>query len=134
MLRRLLPAILLLVGACVPDQGPLMYPGEDCLSCHSAQGGAKTWTVAGTVFSGPHVSASEGLQGATVAVTDANGRTVSLKTNQAGNFYLADAVAFPLSVSVSYQDAIQTMGVQVQYGGCNSCHQTPGRGRISPFP
>ncbi len=122
----------LLLAGCIPEEGPMMSPGEDCLTCH--QGGeASRWSVAGTVYPGLDSPSFDGLHGATVTVTDATGRTISLLTNLAGNFYLADPLTFPLSTSVAAGGQTRTMGVAVAYGGCNSCHRRPGRGWVTPF-
>ncbi len=99
---------LLLASACIPSEGPMMTPFQDCLGCHASGGGAKTWTVAGTW-----------AKGASVTVTDANGKTVPLKGNDAGNFYTAEGLTFPLTASVNGKP----MPVAVTYGGCNACHR-----------
>ena len=132
-MRRIAFAVALLGAGCIPDEGPLMAPGEDCLRCHGG-GEARRWTVAGTVFAAPDSPPEEGVRGVSVVITDANGWTVSLRTNQAGNFYLADRVAFPLQAAVESGGRTAAMGLLVQYGGCNSCHTWPGRGRLTPPP
>ena len=83
-----------------------MAAGQDCLGCHDG-GDAKRWTAAGTWASGSHVT-----------LTDATGRRISLRTNQVGNFYTAERLAFPLTVAVDGA----TMPTPVTYGGCNRCH------------
>jgi hypothetical protein len=128
---RSLALLFILLAACVPDRGPLMAPGEDCLSCHSRGGGARPWTVAGTVLAAPDAAVEDGVQGATVVLTDARGRTLELRTNQAGNFYSAESLALPLRVAVRRGATVREMGFLVQYGGCNSCHAYPGRGWLS---
>ncbi len=110
-MRRLAPAALLALAACLPEHGPLMAAGQDCLSCHDGNQ-ARLWTVAGT-WSG---------QGQQVAITDASGKALTLTTNQVGNFYTAEPVAFPLQVSV---DGAR-MSPDPTYGGCNRCHGNGG--------
>jgi hypothetical protein len=100
-------AAAMLAVACVPSEGPLMEPGRDCLGCHGG-GEAKRWTVAGTWPP----------QGSRVTVADAAGKSFTLKTNQVGNFYSAESLAFPLTVSVDGK----AMPNPVTYGGCNLCH------------
>ncbi|HEX9052520.1 MAG TPA: hypothetical protein VF841_18480 [Anaeromyxobacter sp.] len=110
----------LLAGACVPADGPMMAPFQDCLGCHSSSGSARTWTVAGTW-----------AKGATVVVTDANGRTVTLRGNEAGNFYTAEPLAFPITVSVNgkaMKDSTTGAVIPLLYWGglgasCNVCHR-----------
>jgi hypothetical protein len=103
-------AALLALTACVPEEGPSMNPGEDCLGCHSGDE-ARTWTVAGT-FS----------RGAAVDVLDAAGKSFTLRGNAVGNFYSAESVRFPLTVRV---DGAQ-MTTPAAYGGCNRCHGNGG--------
>lgn len=106
-------ALLWGVSACIPANGPLMDPGQDCLGCHNGDE-ARRWTAAGT-FAG---------RGRTVLLVDANGNTITLKTNSAGNFYTAEPLAFPLKVSVDGA----AMPNAVTYGGCNLCHGNGGMG------
>lgn len=108
----------LLCASCVPEEGPLMAPGQDCIACHDGGGEAKGWTAAGTWSRGAHIS-----------VTDANGKTVTMQGNKVGNFYTAEPLTLPLTVSV---DGVQMPGDALQsplwssahmnYGGCNLCH------------
>lgn len=95
------------LAACIPEEGPLMAAGQDCLGCHGG-GEARRWTAAGTWRS----------QGQQVTFAEANGRSVTVRTNQAGNFYTAEPLAFPLTVSVDGA----AMPNPVTYGGCNRCH------------
>lgn len=110
--------LLLLLGgaaACIPEEGPMMKPGSDCLECHGGgEEDARRWTVAGTW----------GGQGNQVALRDAGGKTVSLHTNRAGNFWTAEPLAFPLRVSVNGQ----AMAAAVAQGSCNRCHGSGGAG------
>jgi hypothetical protein len=127
----------LLAGACIPSQGPMMSPGQDCLECHGGGGGGggaavpnaldgggeddgKTWSVAGTAYAAP--SAQQGVQGATIHITDATGWHFTIRSNAAGNFYTAEHVTFPLQVALELNGQISSMTTAVTYGGCNSCH------------
>jgi hypothetical protein len=106
-------AVVLLVStACVPEEGPLMAPGQDCIACHG-QGGAKAWTVAGTWRRGAHVT-----------VTDASGKTVEMTGNKVGNFYTAEPLTFPIRVSVDGVEMppASLRANRILYGGCNLCH------------
>jgi hypothetical protein len=110
----LLAALMLTSAACVPEEGPMMEPGSDCIDCHNG-GEARTWTVAGT-WSG---------QGHQVGIVDAAGKTFSLHTNKAGNFWSSEPVAFPLRVDVDGTP----MPSAVTNGSCNVCHGNgPGSG------
>jgi hypothetical protein len=88
-----------------------MRPFEDCIGCLSSAGNAKAWTVAGTW-----------AKGATIAVTDANGKTVTLHGNEVGNFYTRESLVGPLTVSVDGNVMPASANPQ-QYGGCNACHR-----------
>ncbi len=107
MRMRTVAAVLLALAACVPEQGPLMAAGRDCLTCHDGRS-ARQWTAAGTW----------GGQGSNVTLTDATGKSFMLRTNQVGNFYTAESLSFPLQVSVDGK----AMPNAVTYGGCNKCH------------
>ena len=146
-MRRAAALAAALAAACIPDEGPLMRPGENCLECHGGamlpdepptvadREGAKRWTIAGTVFPSVSAAPGDGVRGAKVHVRDASGRTFTLETNQAGNFYTAESVAFPLRVAVEHRGVTHEMPLDVPYGGCNGCHRIPPRrdapGRIS---
>jgi hypothetical protein len=115
---------VLLGAACVPSEGPLMAAHQDCLGCHGGGGEGQTWTVAGTM----------GGQGSRIRITDANGWSFTLHAAENGNFYTAEKVAFPVTVSVdgapmAYKTASRgTVGeiIPVTYGGCNACHLADG--------
>jgi YD repeat-containing protein len=112
MTRAPLAALLLASAACIPEQGPMMLPGSDCLGCHGGggEGEARRWTVAGTWTA----------QGQHVAIVDAAGKSFSLHTNQAGNFWSAEPVTFPLRVSVD--GAAMATAVTAADASCNRCH------------
>lgn len=101
-----------------------MSPGENCLECHDG-GGARAWTAAGTVFHSRGAGTGEGARGARVHLRDAGGRTITLETNQAGNFYTAESLRFPLRVRIEQDAQERAMGADVQSGGCNECHNKP---------
>jgi hypothetical protein len=133
-------ALAAALAACVPDEGPLMRAGEDCLECHGGSGlpgeaatvadreGARRWTVAGTVYGSGTAGSGDGVRGAKVHVRDAGGRSFTLETNRAGNFYTAEPVRFPLKVTITHGGRFVEMADEVTYGGCNGCHRQPPRG------
>lgn len=125
-------------ASCIPGEGPLMAPGENCIECHGsatlpggpatvgdAEGEGPRWTIAGTVYGSFTAAAGDGVQGAKVHVRDAGGRAFTLRTNRAGNFYTAERVQFPLRVSVEYGSDLREMELDAPYGGCNACHRLP---------
>jgi hypothetical protein len=110
-MRVLSTLVLLVCVACAEEGSPLMAPGRDCVECHDG-GEARRWTVAGTWARGAHVS-----------VTDANGKTVPMRGNQVGNFYTAEPLTRPLSVSVDgVAMPADALSSALGYGGCNLCH------------
>jgi hypothetical protein len=134
---------------------PTMNPGLDCLSCHSAGSNPpffandRPWTIAGTVYASPDALADAGQPNVQILVTDANGQQLTLVSNAAGNFYTAEAVAFPLqSLMVQNKTHRMQMDLASPYtpipgfpsltGDCNSCHtqpstfQAPGRLFVAP--
>ena len=125
--------IVLLIGALtvcgIPERGPLMRAGEDCLSCHGAGTGleeGKPWSVAGTAFDSFSAGSEEGVGGAEVRLMDKNGRKLSLTSNRAGNFYSAESLEFPLQQAcVERSGEMFCMRQAVPHGSCNSCHNDP---------
>lgn len=105
--------------------GALMFPGTDCLHCHTMGGRAAShFTVGGTVFSSSACPAP--ATSATVTLTDANGTQASLEVNEAGNFFTDLALTPPFKV------AVEAGGKRVEMkalatGACGMCHK-PGIG------
>lgn len=98
-------------GTTTGATGPLMRPGENCLSCHS-------FSLAGTVYDGSGAAAAN----VSVSVTDANGAKLSLTSNAAGNFYATQSVAFPAQVWL--QKGALGGGMNAPAGSCNACHNS----------
>lgn len=127
LVRSALAAALLGAAGCIPEEGPMMEPGSDCLECHGG-GEAPRWTVAGTCGS------SMGCfgQGNRVEVRDAGGRVVTVRTNRAGNFWTAEPLRFPITVAVNGRvmpgppdgENLTT----ARDGSCNRCHDSGGGG------
>lgn len=111
--------------------GPEMRPGENCNSCHS-------FKVAGTLFGAPDASASSGKSGGVINLVDAAGKTLSLSSNGAGNFYTSKSLTFPLTASVTLDGVTKTMTAKVSSGACSTCHAktpsggAPGRLYVAP--
>jgi hypothetical protein len=105
------------LAGCIPDPGPTMAAGQDCMECHGGGGGegddARPWTVAGTIA---------GTRGAHVSITDASGWSFTLRSNSVGNFYTAEGVRFPITVSVDGNPMAGTL----PHGSCNAAACHPG--------
>lgn len=116
--------------SCGPNscggEGGTMLPGANCLACHTSGGGeAPKFTAAGTVFT--DIDGSGKSSNATVYLTDANGQSVTLSTNSAGNFYTTKSLTFPLTAEVDKGGFTMAMGSEISTGACNSCHQCGGQ-------
>lgn len=114
-----------LIWSCGTEPGPLMNPGDDCLSCHGGgEGGG--FSIAGTAYADPHANADAGVDGVKIWVTDATGKVTTLTSNAAGNFYTSQHVQPPLSVEVERSGQTIAMSRTVSTGACNACHNVPG--------
>jgi hypothetical protein len=111
-------ALVVTVGCGIPSEGPAMRPGDNCLDCHG-------FTAAGTIFTNATDDASRGVIGGRVHLTDANGRTLTLKTNETGNFYTREKLTFPLVILVEKDGLLAVMRTPAPDGGCNRCHTLP---------
>jgi hypothetical protein len=113
------------------------HAGEDCISCHLAQGGeAPTFTFAGTVFD----STGTGLGNVEVRLVDANGQVISVYSDpggggggggggsSTGNFSTSKSWVAPARIGIRNATTSADMLVPLQQsqGGCNACHCTGG--------
>jgi hypothetical protein len=120
----LLAALMLITAACVPEEGPMMEPGHDCMECHDG-GEAKAWTVAGTI--GGFMGGTIGALGQQIQIVDAAGKSFTLRVNKAGNFWSSEPVQLPLQPS---RDG-NAMPALAPSGSCNrtnGCHGNAGGG------
>ena len=104
--------------------GPAMLPGTDCLRCHRDGGRAeRVFTVGGTVFAARECPKPLGEDSAVrVHVEDAEGTTLSLKTNEVGNFFSIQPLGGPLRVAVqSGETRVEMLGLSPS-GDCGACH------------
>lgn len=113
------------------EESPLMNPGEDCIACHAREREGPRFVVAGTVFTNSHEPDDcNGVQGVTITLTDADGETVELTSNAAGNFYASDRelqLAFPITAAVTdATGSVRAMSTEVESGSCNECHTQEG--------
>jgi hypothetical protein len=102
--------------------GANMAPGYACVSCHS-------FSLAGTIYPTAHEAnncdgASAG--GISVVITGADGQTLSLTPNSAGNFYSTMLVSLPFTAKVVGAGGTRAMLTAQTSGDCNSCHTVAG--------
>jgi hypothetical protein len=139
MLRWLVATVTVGVGlaACGTEEpageytGPLMRPGQDCLSCHSADSGrgAPTWSAGGTVYAKADAKADEGVPGVQVILSQPDGTLIEkLVTNSVGNFYTTTELPRGFKVALEYQGQHIDMPCPPPAGLCNFCHSDPPRG------
>lgn len=98
--------------------------GQPCLACHDGGGDAPGFRLAGTVFSG--LAGGAPVVGATVRVTDADGVEHVAISARNGNFWLAEAIAFPVQVQASSCPDTLPMVSPSAVGNCNAagCHDS----------
>jgi hypothetical protein len=124
-MRRLALALPVLLAACgIPGTGPAMSPGEDCVDCHG-KGEGPDFSAAGTVYQNPGDDLHAGVKGARVHLVDADGRSLTLRTGQTGNFYTREKLRPPLQISVERDGLVAVMKVAAPHGACNRCHTVP---------
>lgn len=103
-----------------------MHPGVACITCHSRDEGPR-YFVAGTVYPTAHEPDDcNGASGATIEITGADGATISIDANAAGNFGTRKKVALPYRARVIVDGAIREMKTPQTNGDCNSCHTLAG--------
>jgi hypothetical protein len=124
-MRLALVLTVLACAACIPENGPMMEPGRDCTECHNRGDAEPGWTAAGTVFTNPGDPESAGVRGVRVKLTDANGRTVTLNSNAAGNFYTRESLAYPLLAATIEKNGVVRTMLDVPNAACNQCHAFP---------
>lgn len=111
-------------------ESPLMYPGRDCIACHS-KGEGPGFISAGTVYAGIDEKNDDfGVEGATVRLTDARGAVITMATNIAGNFMLSrrTTLAMPYTAKVLFGNSENAMSTPQSNGNCMSCHGATGSG------
>jgi hypothetical protein len=100
------------------------HPGEPCIECHAREGEGPRFTLSGTVYDG--LASTTPVTGATIRVVDADGVEITLISARNGNFYTAQAVAFPVQVQGSRCPDTRAMATPVTQadGDCNmgGCH------------
>ena len=109
----------------------LMHPGGACIDCHASKTQAPTFTVGGTAFKTAHepddCNGYNGVNAATVVVTDAAGKTISIPVNAVGNFYEQASLKMPIHAKIVAKNGRERVMAQAQTtGDCNACHTATG--------
>ncbi len=109
------------------EESELMHPGRDCIECHTREGEGPKYTVAGTVYAQANQADDcFGVTGVSVEVTDANKQVIQLTSNEAGNFFTTQQIAFPYTVKVLSGGKENKMVAAQGTGACGSCHTQQG--------
>jgi len=110
-----------------------MHPGVACIACHTAKQGP-AFSAAGTVYPTAHepddCNGIDGLfTGATVYITGADGQTVHMLANFAGNFNFpaSTKIALPFRAKVVVDGRERAMTTPQMIGDCNACHTATGK-------
>ena len=109
---------LVLSGGCALAE---MDPGDSCASCHNGRK-APAFGAAGTVYAGRVAGKHDGIPDVAIDITDSSGRSVSLASNAAGNFFTREALTPPLQVTLTRAGGAKVSSVAPS-GDCNSCHK-----------
>lgn len=131
-LRVLLVGLALAGAGCAGGDAPEARRnlGDDCLGCHKPGGKAAKalFTLGGTMYRTADADPTPGLGGVRIAITGADGRRLELHSNDKGNFWSEQKVAFPVSVEVQRDgtEALRAVGPgPCSSGACNECHARP---------
>jgi len=124
------------------DESPKMHPGHACIACHSGSTGddeeeeeeeGPRFSLAGTVYPTAHepndCNGVDGDGDTQVVIVDANGKTLKLNVNSAGNFFYekeAGTLALPYTAKVVRDGQERVMATPQQDGDCNGCHTEDG--------
>jgi hypothetical protein len=106
-----------------------MNPGLACISCHSTMNGPEL-TIAGTVYPTAHEPdlcfGADGVDGAQVVITGADGQAITLTPTLSGDFHLGTRVMMPFTAKVTYMGRERGMTAAQTSGDCNGCHTQAG--------
>lgn len=119
--------------------GPLHRPGQPCTTCHGDQGPSDlVMSIGGTVYTRRYSdeTPTRPLAGAKITVTDTEGASRELVSNEAGNFWIARSEwdpAFPLRVVLEADGVRREMSTMIsQNGSCGACHRGMGDRTMMP--
>jgi mono/diheme cytochrome c family protein len=106
-----------------------MNPGRACIACHATNKGPD-FALAGTLYPTAHepdlCDGVNGTTGAKVVIVGADGKSITLTPNSAGNFYYQGTIAKPYQAKVVYMGRERAMIEPQTSGDCNNCHTQNG--------
>jgi len=108
-------------------KGEFHRPGQPCTLCHSDQGGAPPFSIAGTVYI--YADSLMPIEGVQVKVTDSTGRSFTTTSNCAGNFMVRPqefTPEAPLWLNMQRDAVVRVMNTAIyREGSCAACHGDP---------
>ena len=111
------------------SESPEMNPGMACIQCHVSDEGPR-FSIAGTLYPTAHepdlCNGVDGGNGARVVITAADGTTLMLEPNRAGNFFAERLLALPYQAKVLFMGRERVMTEPQTSGDCNGCHTQTG--------
>jgi hypothetical protein len=109
-------------------ESPLMHPGRDCVACH-ARGEGPRYVVSGTVYDAlDEPDECFGVADVAVQLIGADGKTVELHSNDAGNFAHGKLdLALPYTTRLVYEGRERRMTTPQTELDCASCHGATGK-------
>lgn len=110
------------------EEGPFHRAGAPCTWCHTKGGdGESKFDLAGTVYD--RAGSDRALSGVQVRLFDKHGKTQTLYSNEAGNFFLSEGdlqLDFPLWVKLEFQGETTAMQTPIfRERSCAACHMDP---------
>lgn len=113
-------------AAWTGGEGERMDPGRACIDCHGKEGGPR-FTFAGTVMGKlTEEDGCVGPTGAQVVLVGADGKAVSITTNDVGNFRTNLTLALPYRAKIVANGKTKEMTTPQTSGDCNACHTKTG--------
>jgi hypothetical protein len=107
-----------------------MNPGIACIACHDKGGDGPRYALAGTLYPTAHEpDLCDGVPnnaGAQIVIVGANGQTVTMTPNTAGNFFYQGALSLPYQAKIVYMGRERAMIEPQTSGDCNACHTQDG--------
>ena len=104
---------------------PNMHPGVACIACHNNNGGPH-FKIAGTIFPSNEPDDCLGASDASIEITGADGKVLTITANEAGNFYSEVDVKMPYQAKVTSGGKSKVMFGAQTVGDCNTCHTEKG--------